>query len=432
METSNEFEIENGTLTKYRGPGGHVTVPEGVTEIGEKAFFGCRELRRVSLPDVVTDIGSWAFFGCEQLAHIDLPQGVTRIRSRTFQYCWSLASLSLPKTVTSIEDEAFCGCYGLRQMELPPQVTAIGPRAFAHCLALKSVILPAGVKHIDAEAFAGCTALTAVTIPEGIASIGSNAFCGCASLKSVAVPDSVRELGRYAFADCTGLERAAVSDSVQAFHETFFGCTNLAVYVVSDRSRRYKAVDGVVFSKDGRKLIAFPPGKRCTRYDIPETVTEVCNGAFFEASAQMIFVPDTVKTFAKFAAKDTGERAPFVAHSVATLTADLGKPLYLGPVDDLPLRQRWRALDGFLFAWHIGLSEMTPWQESYLAYVRQEYAACEKKAWKDELALRLLMEYRLLKPDVAGNMLRKNVASGRADLAAALSTYLGLPPSADK
>ena len=44
MENNQDFVIENGILKKYNGPGGDVTIPEGVTEIGSSAFDGCKKL----------------------------------------------------------------------------------------------------------------------------------------------------------------------------------------------------------------------------------------------------------------------------------------------------------------------------------------------------------------------------------------------------
>ena len=44
MENNQDFVIENGVLTKYNGPGGDVTIPEGVKEIGWSAFKDCKKL----------------------------------------------------------------------------------------------------------------------------------------------------------------------------------------------------------------------------------------------------------------------------------------------------------------------------------------------------------------------------------------------------
>ena len=45
MSSASDFIIENGVLTKYVGPGGDVTIPEGVTSIGDNAFYGCKSHR---------------------------------------------------------------------------------------------------------------------------------------------------------------------------------------------------------------------------------------------------------------------------------------------------------------------------------------------------------------------------------------------------
>ena len=67
-----DFVIENGVLTKYQGPGGDVVIPEGVTEIGELAFFSCRGLTSVTIPDCVTEIGEDSFAGCMSLTSMTI------------------------------------------------------------------------------------------------------------------------------------------------------------------------------------------------------------------------------------------------------------------------------------------------------------------------------------------------------------------------
>ena len=62
--------IENGELKKYSGDDTHFVIPNGVTRIGEKAFFWCESLTSITIPDSVTHIGDSAFYLCESLKSI--------------------------------------------------------------------------------------------------------------------------------------------------------------------------------------------------------------------------------------------------------------------------------------------------------------------------------------------------------------------------
>ena len=57
-----DFLLENGVLNKYKG--GAVVIPEGVSEIGNWAFYGCSGLTSVTIPAGVTSIGNRAFWNC--------------------------------------------------------------------------------------------------------------------------------------------------------------------------------------------------------------------------------------------------------------------------------------------------------------------------------------------------------------------------------
>lgn len=408
-----------------------VTLAPGVRELGEEVFMDCRQLASVSLPDSLTALGRGAFYDCHRLLRIEIPQRITRIRTRTFCNCAALSCVSLPDAVTDIEGEAFYFCCGLKHIELPPRVTQIRRSTFGHCRSLETISLPAGLQRIEEGAFTGCRALREVVLPEGLLSIGKNAFDGCEGLTDVKIPDSVEKVGDFAFSDCTGLVRAAFSDGteiVDAFglenSNVFSGCTALREYVASPRSRRYRTVDGVLLSRDGRQLLSYPPGRRCDRYDIPETVEKVFAWAFSHASARVVYVPESVQDFSRAAAEGEEEPDPFVASARVDLMPFLGKPIFLGPVESLPPRHQRRVVEGFLVALDIGMPEAEPWKESYIDYVRQQYSTYEHKAWKNELLLRFLMEQGMLRPETAQLMRRKYVAAAWVDLVAWLSDYL--------
>ena len=106
---ANEFEIENGILKKYHGSAADVVIPDGVTIVGEGAFFGCKSLTSVVIPDGVTTIGYAAFNTCTSLTSVVIPDSVTIIKSCAFYGCKSLPSLIIPDCVTNIEAASFDG-----------------------------------------------------------------------------------------------------------------------------------------------------------------------------------------------------------------------------------------------------------------------------------------------------------------------------------
>ena len=76
MSKSNDFVIENGVLKEYKGTDADVVIPEGVTKIGDSAFYACQSIESIVVPKGVTRIGEYAFFGCQNLSKVELPSGI--------------------------------------------------------------------------------------------------------------------------------------------------------------------------------------------------------------------------------------------------------------------------------------------------------------------------------------------------------------------
>ena len=177
-------------------------IPDGVTSIGDGAFWDCSSLTSLVIPESVTSIGDYAFCCCESLTDIVLPEGVTSIGRSAFKNCISLTDIVIPDSVTSIGDYAFCCCESLTDIVLPDGVTSIGDRAFDGCRSLSSVVIPDRVTSVGEYAFHYCFSLTGIVIPDSVTSIGGGAFCGCWSLSSLVIPDSVTSIGNESLRGC--------------------------------------------------------------------------------------------------------------------------------------------------------------------------------------------------------------------------------------
>ena len=90
-----------------------VVMQQGVTSIGDHAFWDCSGLTSVTIPDGVTSIGDSAFSGCTALTSVTIPGSVTSIGGGAFSGCTGLTSVTIPDSVTSIDGYAFSGCDSL-------------------------------------------------------------------------------------------------------------------------------------------------------------------------------------------------------------------------------------------------------------------------------------------------------------------------------
>ena len=319
----------------------NITIPEGTTEIKDRAFEGCDSLKGAQFSGTIAqwkaingnekeklgvvyckdgiagvkNIPSYLVMqgtkivGCDKDAlpdNLTIPDGVTEIAGEAFRECMYLESVMIPGSVKRISSGtnyrtineakgAFMGCTSLKSVVFMEGVEEIGDDAFLGCLSLANVTIPGSMKRIGHRAFMDCKALANITLPEGITEIGTGAFSG-AGLKSVTIPGSVTSIGSFvgtmmtasvyregAFYSCTSLESVTILGGAVIGERAFMGCTALRTVTISEGVTTIGAM-------------AFLGCTSLTSIVIPSGVTAINGGVFSGCtSLAKVTIPDTVK-----------------------------------------------------------------------------------------------------------------------------------------
>ena len=276
----------------YRSVITGLSLPEGLTSIGDVAFNGCWRLNSVVIPGNVTRIGEYAFGACDELSEVVIPEGVIEVGESAFEFCTSLTEAVLPESVEYVGSWAFAFCFDLSS------ITFLNPTCIIpdDCLDYTQNVTVCGYTGSTAELFAAeqnlpfvplgdftaegvCgdnltwsfasatglltiegsgdmwdfwgnkgdgfissntepwnayrSVITGLSLPEGLTSIGDVAFNGCWRLNSVVIPGNVTRIGEYAFGACDELREVVISEGVTTIADSAFEfCTSLSEVVL--------------------------------------------------------------------------------------------------------------------------------------------------------------------------------------------------------
>ncbi|MCR5301721.1 MAG: leucine-rich repeat domain-containing protein [Lachnospiraceae bacterium] len=147
------------------------------------------------------------------------------------------------------------------------------------------VAIPAWVNRVGKEAFEGNDKMTKLIIPDNVTTVDFGAFSNCSNLQTVQMSESVRTLGSSAFSGCTNLYSISVPAKVRTIGSgTFAGCPSLSDVPVSPLNENYTSYDGVIYTSDGSKLVQYLAGRPSTTYEMPVSVREIEEYAFWGAN----------------------------------------------------------------------------------------------------------------------------------------------------
>ncbi len=312
--------VDSNLTHRYATEGEYTCKIYGVKSIGYQAFIGqdnekYDNLKKITILDGITEIGENAFYKNRNLMSIDLPNGLKVIRDGAFIASAALQEITIPNSVESIGGGAFGYCHTMETVIVhsatPPvlQKTDWAGDAFNHCESLSKIIVPiesvedyktawsdyatlicsyATSKEIgdivsDAKAtrdainrlksphitatFDITEADTAITLKNltgmtiewgdgttdnnlthtyskvgkytcriyGVSNLGSEAFFECNSLMSIEIPNSVTSIGTACFKLCKNLKFINIPNGVKTIYSyTFENCTSLTSIEIPD------------------------------------------------------------------------------------------------------------------------------------------------------------------------------------------------------
>lgn len=230
-----------------------IFVGDEITRIGNSAFNGLVNLKKVEGMKGVREIGSYAFSYAE-ISDLLIPSTVETIEEEAFyqakihnfkiaednpyfvirddvlynkdltelKFCSPLKSGSvvIPGTVRKIENYAFYDC-SISEVIFPDGIEELC--SLQKCDNLKRVYIPSSVKSIPSGAFIDCYNLKNIELPDGLETIGNCAFNG-SGLTDIYLPDTVSVIEIGAFSGCKSLKSIRLSKNLQDIADAFDGC----------------------------------------------------------------------------------------------------------------------------------------------------------------------------------------------------------------
>ena len=313
-------------------------IPQGITSIGDYAFFWGYSLTSVTIPSSVTSIGECAFFSCYKLTSVTIPSSVTSIGLGAFQSCWVLTSVTIPKNVTNIGDYAFEGTAISTVISLIENPFDISENVFSKNTKMNATLyVPKGtvnrykstpgwkeflyieeytdtntqnessdtnlntfdgiiytVKNDSGLEVIGLEAgNTRADIPSNVTvegktyqvtSIGAHAFDGRSDIDYLSIPGSVKSIGEYAFVNCGSNMTVNIADP-EAWCQMELGNEH--------SSPLSSAKKVLVFDKETDKI------------DIPYGVKSIGSFTFYQCRCiSSLSIPSTVRSIGSSSFED--------------------------------------------------------------------------------------------------------------------------------
>lgn len=337
-----------------------IEIPDTVTYIGDYCFSGCNRLQKIKLSKKIQTINQRLLQGCSSLTEIEIPEGVKSIGYAAFSSCSKLTTITLPASLTSFNGTALAGLSRLTEVKVADGNNSFkfengmllskdGKTMYMALLTLTEINVPNGVVSIIGDGLSGSSAtkiilpdtvssnfggavfngmnkLTTIelsgtsknlklvdgnlysydgkrfikymgssknfTVPEGVETLLNG--CITKSMTTLNLPSTLKVIEGWSLTGMSGVKLLNIPASVTTMYTySFHANTKLRV---AEGNATYKSIDDVlILNKAGTKVIM--ASRNATTYNIPNTVTEIGQNAFYYCNKMTsINIPDSVTT----------------------------------------------------------------------------------------------------------------------------------------
>ncbi len=335
---------------------GNYTIPDTVTRIADRVFYGKTGIQQITINKNITYLGDSAFYGCSNLESIVFEEGGTEplvIGPKAFQGCSKLTTVVLPERLQELGDSAFASCSKLESITIPKSLAKMGTYAangtdivtigvFDNCTVLEAinvheeneafaskdgilyikkdgeikelvvcptnkggvVDIPKTVTKIWTNAFKNNKAVTEIKFSEGIdgtLTIGMDAFSGCTKLEKFYLPNGLESIEGNSFYNCTSLTYVYIPNTVKLIaSRAFYGCSRLATLDFEEGGTDSLTIGaGYTSSGDHGETYNNASFYNCsslTEIRFPERTTKIETLAFAElTNIKKVYFPSTIE-----------------------------------------------------------------------------------------------------------------------------------------
>jgi len=325
-----------------------IVIREGVTSIGDLAFYGMGNLTKVTFPSTLTNIGSDTFMNCRKLTEITIPASVTHMGNGAFRGCSGLKKITfkgLPPILGTwsgyydgvVDAFAFSGCspdiyyqpnaawaegviYSYSRNCFPTWHMVYeasgdcGANAKWYLLADGTLSIRGSGAMDDYSSYSSTpwyrymNQIKKITVGDGITRIGRSNFEFLENLTAVSLPPTLKEIGVYAFYCCSTLPEIKLPSGLTTIEDRAFNCCYELKSVKLPASLEHLA-EGV-----------FSNCQALTGIDLPDTLKSIGASAFFGTSMmESIEIPAQVTSIGEKASYSSGLTSISIPLSVASI-----------------------------------------------------------------------------------------------------------------